>query len=59
MTENGKLTGKGLAEIKQRMPYADLTDFEDDPQVDKLMNLYTVDMLVQYVSSKLAVNAAD
>jgi len=53
LTENGKLTSKGLAELKQRMPYADLTKFEADPDVDKILDLYTVDMLVQYVASKL------
>jgi len=52
-TENGKLTEKGLAEVKQRLPFADLSAFEADPQVDKLMDLYTVDTLVQYVSTKL------
>jgi acyl carrier protein len=52
-TENGKLTSKGLGEIKARMPFADLSEFEADPQVDKLMNLYTVETLVQYVSNKL------
>ena len=57
-TEGGKLTDKGLGEIKARMPYADLTEFEADPQVDKLMNLYTVEMLVQYVSNKLEVSKA-
>ena len=35
------------------MPFADLTEFEADPQVDKLMNLYTVETLVQYVANKL------
>ncbi len=59
LTENGKLTDRGLTEIKQRMPFADLSEFETDPQVDKLMNLYTVDMLVQYVSSKLAATSKD
>ena len=52
-TENGKLTDKGLGEIKSRMPFADLSEFESDPQVDKMMNLYTVETLVQYVSGKL------
>ena len=56
MVENGKLTPKGLAEIKQRMPYADLTEFEKNPEVEKLFDLYTVDTLVQYVSSKLGSN---
>ncbi len=52
-TENGKLTAKGLEEIKARMPFADLSEFEADPQVDKLMDLYTVETLVQYVEGKL------
>jgi acyl carrier protein len=55
MTADGKLTTKGLAELKQRMPYADLSKFERDPDVEKILDLYTVDMLVQYVASKLAV----
>ena len=53
MVEDGKLTPKGLDEIKQRMPYADLAEFSANPEVDKLFDLYTVDMLVHYVSSKL------
>lgn len=53
MVENGKLTPKGLEEIKQRMPFADLSDFEKNPEIEKLFDLYTVDTLVQYVSSKL------
>lgn len=53
LAEAGKLTTKGLSEIKARLPFADLSDFEKNPQLDKLMDLYTVEMLVQYVSSKL------
>jgi acyl carrier protein len=58
LAQNGKLTPKGLTEMKQRMPYADLSGFEANPEVDKLLDLYTVDMLVQYVSSKLSAGAA-
>ena len=54
LTQDGKLTPKGLAEMQGRMPYADLSTFAANPEVDKLLDLYTVDMLVQYVSSKLA-----
>jgi len=53
LTENGKLTEKGLKELKERMPYADLTKFAEDPDVEKILDLYTVDMLVQYVAAKL------
>ena len=53
MIEDGKLTAKGLDELKTRMPYADLSSFARNPEVDKIGDLYTVDMLVHYVSSKL------
>ena len=53
LAQNGKLTPKGLAEMKQRLPFADLSEFETNPEVDKLLDLYTVDMLVNYVASKL------
>src|SRR6201993_5079625 len=53
MISGGKLTAKGLDELRTRMPYADLTAFAADPDVEKIGDLYTVDMLVQYVQSKL------
>jgi acyl carrier protein len=53
MIHDGKLTDKGLDELKARMPYADLSSFAANPEVDKIGDLYTVDMLVQYVQSKL------
>ena len=56
LVENGILTPKGLSEIKQRMPYADLSEFEKHPEVEKLLDLYTVDTLVQYVAGKLGSN---
>jgi acyl carrier protein len=51
---NGKLTPKGVEELKARLPYADISKFGADPSVDKIGDLYTVEMLVQYVQSKLA-----
>jgi acyl carrier protein len=54
MIQDGKLTEKGLDELKARMPYADLTEFAADPDIERIGDLYTVDMLVHYVSSKLA-----
>ena len=51
---DGKLTAKGVEELKTRLPYADISKFGDDPSVDKIGDLYTVEMLVQYVQSKLA-----
>ena len=50
---DGKITPEGLAELRKRMPYTDLTEFEKDPQVDKAQDLVTVDMITNYVASKL------
>ena len=51
---DGKLTSKGVGELKARLPFADLSKLEDNPSVDRIGDLYTVEMLVQYVQSKLA-----
>ncbi len=56
MIADGKLTAKGLGELKARMPYVDLTEFSRNPEVEKIGDLYTVEMLVQYVQSKLSTN---
>src|SRR5712671_2825954 len=31
--ENGKVTDKGLKELKARMPFADLSEFEKNPEL--------------------------
>jgi acyl carrier protein len=54
MVQDGMLTPKGIEELKSRMPYADLSDFAANPDVEKISDLYTVDMLVHYVQSKLS-----
>ena len=51
--QNGKLTEKGLAELKSRMPHADLTQFEKNPNVQDIADLFTVEMIVRYIESKL------
>ena len=49
--QNGRVTPAGMTELKKRMPYVDLSEFEKDPQVDQLP--FTVDAVVSYVQSKL------
>ena len=49
--QNGRVTPSGMTELKKRMPYVDLTEFEKNPQVDQLP--FTVDAVVSYVQSKL------
>ena len=50
---NGKLTPKGLEELKKRMPHTDLSEFAADPNINKIGDLFTVDVLVNFVDSKL------
>lgn len=50
----GKLTEKGLAELKAKMPHTDLTEFEKDPNVNNIADLFTVDAIVNFVETKIA-----
>lgn len=54
--QGGKITPEGLAALKQRLPHMDLSEFEQDPQVDKVADYFTVDTVVRFVENKL--NAA-
>ena len=51
--QNGKVTPVGLAELRQRMPFADLSKFEQNPEVSALSDLFTVDMITRYIQGKL------
>lgn len=52
--QNGKLTEAGLDELRKQMPYADLTEFAKDPDVQNVNNLFTVGMICKYIESKVA-----
>jgi len=51
---NGKLTEKGLAELKNRMPHTDISGFENDPDINKLGDLFTVAVIVNYIEINLS-----
>jgi acyl carrier protein len=51
--QNGKLTAKGVAELKRLMPHAELGDFEKDPDINKLGNLFTVSSIVSFLDRKV------
>jgi acyl carrier protein len=55
--QNGKVTDKGLAELKARMPFADLDDFEKNPELSHLSDLFTVDLIARYIEGKLSASA--
>ena len=51
---NRKLNAAGLAALKQRVKHADWSKFEQDPDIDKILSVFTVGTLVNFIADKLA-----
>jgi acyl carrier protein len=51
--QDGKVTPKGIAALKQRLPHADFSKLEKDPQVSRVGEIFTVEALVRFVERKL------
>ena len=51
--QDGKVTDKGLAELRARMPFADLSQFEKNPDLSGISDLFTVEMITRYIQGKL------
>lgn len=51
--QDGTVTTEGMAELKRRMPWADLSEFEKEPRVQDFGNLLTVGDLCAYVRTKV------
>ena len=51
--QEGKVTESGIKVLKERMPFADLSKFEQNPVVQEFGNLLTVSDLCRYVETKV------
>ncbi len=51
---DGMVTEKGLAYLREKLPFADLDEFAKDPQVLKMPEIFTVQLLVNFVETKVA-----
>jgi acyl carrier protein len=49
--QNDRVTPEGMIELKKRMPHMDFTEFEKDPDINKMQ--FTVDTIVNYIEEKL------
>src|SRR4051794_12626338 len=49
----GRVTDCGMAELRQRLPYADLDGFDHDRRFSAVPDLFTVDLVDRYIASKL------
>jgi acyl carrier protein len=54
LVQNGRVTPKGIAALKQRLPHADFSEFEKNPDVNKVFDIFTVNTIVNFVERKLA-----
>jgi acyl carrier protein len=53
--QDGKVTPAGLAELRRRMPFANLDNFEKNPMVQDFGNLLTVADMCRFVESKVEI----
>ena len=51
--DGGKITDKGIAELKAKMPHADLAGIEASRDVDDFEKVFTVDTIVKFVQARL------
>jgi acyl carrier protein len=51
--KDGRITEKGVSELKAKMPFADLTDFLKNPTLEAIGDLFTVDSIVNFIDAKL------
>lgn len=54
--QDGKVTEGGIAKLKERMPFADLSKFESNPEVQEFGNILTVADMCRYIESKVGVS---
>ena len=55
--ENGIVTAVGLQELENKLPFADKTSmkaFAADPQLEKIGDLFSVDLVTRFVQHKLS-----
>lgn len=51
--KDGVVTEEGLTELRARMPHADVDSFADDPKVENIQDMFTVQMVVNFIDAKL------
>ena len=56
--QEGRVTEKGLGELRSRMPYANLDGFDHDRKLSAIPDLFTVDLVARYIAWKLGQGTA-
>ncbi len=58
LVKDGVVTPEGIAELRVKMPHADVEKFAKNPKVENIQELFTVQMIVNFLQNKLAGGAA-
>ena len=53
VVQDGRVTAEGLAVLRLHMPYADLSDLERDRRLSRIDDLFTVELLLSYITWRL------
>ena len=51
--QDGKIPPQGIQALKARLPHADFSKLEKDPQIGNVGEIFTVEALVRFVERKL------
>ena len=54
LVADGQVTEEGIAQLREKMPHADVDAFAEDPKVENIQSLFTVNMIVNFIEKKLA-----
>ena len=50
---DGKVADKGIDELRKRLPHADVDKFAENPNVQDIGDLFTVEMITRYIAQKI------
>ncbi len=51
--DDGTVTQQGIVTLREKLPFADIDQFAEDPKVSRIPDLFTVQMLVNFLDVKL------
>ena len=51
---DGVVTAEGIDELRKQMPHLDVDKFAEDPKVENIQDMFTVQMIVNFITTKLA-----
>ncbi len=51
--KEGQVTPEGIHELRTKLPYLEIEEFAKDPQISKLAEQFTVQMILRYLQDRL------